>query len=180
MTTLTNQITIAAPRRAVWQTLTSLDLLDQYDPGVRSSTLVGDVSTGPGAQRRCELRPAGWFIEQVTLWQPDHALAFELVTCSLPVANLRHEYTLTQQGPFQDSSTQQVVHQNPGPNEVRTPDQEAAHTVVTQVMTYTLKYGPAGQILDAVVMRRQWDRGIKGFMHGLQRYVQTQHDATAR
>jgi uncharacterized protein YndB with AHSA1/START domain len=167
VTTLTNQITIAAPRRAVWDVLTSLDLLDRYDPGVRTSTLVGDLSAGPGAQRRCDLRPAGWFIEQVTLWQPDHALAFDLVTCSLPVADLRHEYTLT---------TGHAGHEAAD----RASEQETAGTVVTQVMTYTLKYGPAGQALDAVVMRRRWDRGIKGFLHGLQQHVQTQHDATTR
>ena len=50
MTTLTNQITIAAPRGAVWQALTDLDLLAQYDPGVRSSQLVGEQATGLGAQ----------------------------------------------------------------------------------------------------------------------------------
>jgi len=148
MTTLTNHATIAAPREAVWQTLTTLDLLDQYDLGVRSSILVGDQRTGLGAQRRCELRPAGWFIEQVVDFQPEHALGFELVTCSLPVASLRHDYTLTQTG---------------------------GDTHVTQVMTYTLKYGPAGKALDALVMRRQWDTGIKSFLSGLTQHVEATH-----
>lgn len=153
MTTLTNQITIQAPRRAVWQALTDLDLLDRYDPGVRSSQLVGEQSSGLGAERRCDLRPAGWFIERVTVWQPEEALAFELVTCSLPVGSLRHDYTLTQA------------------------DDRGFRTVVTQVMTYELKYGLAGKALDAAMMRRQWDRGIKGFLRGLQQHVQTQHAA---
>jgi hypothetical protein len=154
MTTLTNQITIAAPRRAVWQALTDLDLLDQYDPGVRSSQLVGEQASGLGAQRRCDLRPAGWFIERVAVWRPEEALAFELVTCSFPVSSLRHDYTLTQAA-----------------------DHTGARTLVTQVMTYGLKYGPAGKALDVAVMRRQWDRGIKGFLHGLQQHVQAQHAA---
>jgi len=156
MSTLTNQITIAAPRAAVWQVLTTLDLLDQYDPGVRSCQLVGDQASGLGAQRRCDLRPAGWFIERVAVWRPEEALAFELVTCSLPVSSLRHDYTLTQAA-----------------------DHSGAPTVVTQVMTYQLKYGLAGKVLDAAVMRRQWDRGIKGFLHGLQQHVQAQHAASA-
>ncbi len=154
MTTLTNQITIAAPRGAVWQALTDLDLLDQYDPGVRSSQLVGEQASGLGAQRRCDLRPAGWFIERVAVWRPEEALAFELVTCSFPVSSLRHDYTLTQAA-----------------------DHAGARTVVTQVMTYELKYGLAGKALDVAVMRRQWDRGIKGFLHGLQQHVQAQHAA---
>lgn len=151
MTTLTNQITIQAPRRSVWQALTDLDLLDRYDPGVRSSQLVGEQSSGLGAERRCDLRPTGWFVERVTVWEPEEALAFELVTCSLPVSRLRHDYTLTQAD-----------------------DHTGAHTVVTQVMTYQLKYGLAGKALDAAIMRRQWDRGIKGFLRGLQQHVQTQ------
>ena len=154
MTTLTNQITIAAPRGAVWQALTDLDLLAQYDPGVRSCQLVGEQASGLGAQRRCDLRPAGWFIERVAAWWPEEALAFELVTCSFPVSSLRHDYTLTQAA-----------------------DHTGARTAVTQVMTYELKYGPVGKALDVAVMRRQWDRGIKGFLHGLQQHVQAQHAA---
>jgi hypothetical protein len=127
------------------------------------------VSAGPGAQRRCDLRPAGWFIEQVTCWQPDEALAFEPVSCSRPVASLRHEYTLTDTCGHADHDAAD-----------RTAEQQIAGTVVTQVMTYTLKYGAAGKVLDAVVMRRQWDRGITGFLHGLLQYVQAQHDAATR
>jgi ligand-binding SRPBCC domain-containing protein len=147
MTVLTNRITIAAARPAVWKTLTTLELLETYDPGVRSSRVTGEVATGPGAERRCDLRPAGWFVERVVAWQPEQALAFELVTCSLPVAHLRHDYTLTAQD---------------------------GGTVVTQVMTYELKYGPAGRLLDAVMMRRQWDQGIKGFLAGLKQTVEHQ------
>jgi ligand-binding SRPBCC domain-containing protein len=147
MTVLTNRITIAAARPAVWQTLTTLDLLDRYDPGVRSSRVVSEQASGLGAERRCELRPAGWFVERVVAWQPEQVLAFELVTCSLPVAHLRHDYTLTEQ----DGST-----------------------VVTQVMTYELTYGPVGRLLDAVMMRRQWDRGVKGFLAGLKQTVEHQ------
>ncbi len=138
----------------MWQALTDLDLLDQYDPGVRSSQLVGEQASGLGAQRRCDLRPAGWFIERAAVWRPEEALAFELVTCSFPVSSLRHDYTLTQAA-----------------------DHTGARTIVTQVMTYELKYGLAGKALDVAVMRRQWDRGIKGFLHGLQQHVQAQHAA---
>lgn len=145
MTTLHNQITIAAPQSAVWQALTRLDALGQYDPGVKSARLVGATATGQGAQRRCELRPAGWFIEQVVVWEPEGALGFELVTCSLPVASLRHDYTLSD---------------------------AAGATRVTQVMTYQLKYGQFGRALDMLAMRRKWDSGIKAFLGGLKDYVE--------
>lgn len=148
MTTLRNEITIAAPQSAVWQALTRLDALGQYDPGVKAATLVGVTASGPSAQRRCELRPAGWFIEQVAVWEPEKALGFELVTCSLPVASLRHDYTLSH---------------------------AAGATRVNQVMTYQLKYGQLGRALDMVAMRRKWDRGIKAFLAGLKGHVEAGH-----
>lgn len=94
MTVLSNMIVIDASAARVWQALSGLTGLERYDPGVKASVLVGDLAAGVGAQRRCELRPHGWFIEEVTMWQPIDRLAFELVTCSLPVAGLQHEYTL--------------------------------------------------------------------------------------
>lgn len=145
MTTLHNEITIAAPRSTVWRSLTRLDALEEYDPGVKSATLVGQVAAGQGAQRRCELRPAGWFVEQVVSWEPESALSFQLVDCSLPVSSLRHDYTLTEAG---------------------------GRTHLTQVMTYQLKYGPVGRALDVLGMRRKWDAGIKAFLLGLKDHAE--------
>ena len=167
MTTLINRITIEAPRQAVWQVLSNLELLDHYDPGVRSSRLLdgpdaGDDGSarsvlGLGATRRCDLRPRGWFVERVVRWQPDQALAFDLVTCSLPVHQLRHDYTLTETGAIGGTCA----------------------TTVTQTMTYQLKYGLAGRLLDALVVRRQFDRGIKAFLRGLSEQVRSGRPATA-
>jgi hypothetical protein len=148
MTTLHNDITIAATQSAVWQALTRLDALGQYDPGVKSATVVGSAASGLGAQRRCELRPAGWFIERVVRWEPESGLGFELDTCSLPVAALRHDYTLSE---------------------------AAGATRVTQVMAYQLKYGQLGSALDLLAMRRKWDRGVKAFLAGLKDHVETGH-----
>jgi hypothetical protein len=166
VTVLVNEITIEAPRHEVWRVLSDLELLEQYDPGVRSSRLltgsVDELSTdrpigtqavpagGLGAARRCTLRPGGWFVERVTDWKPDTFLAFELVDCSLPVRRLRHEYTLT--------SVEEEPHSRPA-------------TVVRQIMTYELKYAALGRLLDTALMRRQWDRGVKAFLAGLRAHV---------
>jgi len=151
MTTLANEILIRAPRRQVWDILTQLDLLSAYDPGTRASVLTGAQADGVGAQRRCEVRPGGWFIERVAVWEPVQGLAFELVTCSFPVTSLRHDYTLSES----DGTTN-----------------------VTQVMTYQLKYKAVGRALDAVMLRRKWDSGIKAFLGGLKEHVETAQPAT--
>ena len=145
MTTLSNEILINAPRQHVWDTLTKLDLLSAYDPGTKASVLTGDQADGVGAQRRCEV-PGGWFIERVAAWEPIQTLAFELVSCSFPVTSLRHDYTLSES----DGTTR-----------------------VTQVMTYELKYKAVGRALDAVMLRRKWDQGIKAFLSGLKGHAES-------
>lgn len=151
MTTLTNDVDIRAQRQQVWDTLTQLDLLSAYDPGTKASVITGEQASGVGAERRCDVRPGGWFIERVAAWDPVQTLAFELVTCSFPVNSLRHDYTL--------SESDGVTH-------------------VTQVMTYELKYKAVGRALDTVMLRRKWDAGIKAFLGGLKEHVETVHPTT--
>ncbi len=145
MTTLHNEIVVDAPPDAVWKVLSTLDVLHEYDLGVRKASVVGEVREGLGAARRCELAPGGWFEERVVTWEPGERLAFELFACTLPVKRLRHDYVLQAEG---------------------------ACTRVTQRMEYELKYGLFGRALDAVVVRRQWNAGIQGFFTGLKRQVE--------
>ena len=80
-------------------------------------------------------------------WEPGAAVAFELTRCSLPVKALCHDYTLTADGET---------------------------TFVEQRMTYELKYGALGRILDRLIMRRKWDSSIKIFLAGLTQHVEAQ------
>lgn len=145
MTVLENSIRIAASPEKVWAALSSLDALSRYDPGVARVEIVSAGREGPGAARKCELAPGGWFKERVVEWTPREALSFELTECTLPVRRLEHRYRLT-------------------------PDGDG--TIVRQRMEYELKYGALGRLLDRVVVRRKWDAGIKGFFGGLKAYVE--------
>lgn len=146
MTVLENSIRINAPPEKVWSVLASLEALDRYDPGVTKSEIVSASREGPGAARRCDLKPGGWFKEKVADWTPNESLSFELFECTLPVRRLRHTYTLTKDG---------------------------AGTTVHQRMEYELKFGLVGRLMDAMMVRKKWDSGIKGFFAGLKHYVET-------
>jgi ligand-binding SRPBCC domain-containing protein len=152
MTVLENSIRIDAPPEKVWSVLASLDTLAKYDPGVARSEIVSAVKEGPGAARRCDLKPGGWFNERVADWRPNEALSFELYECTLPVQRLRHSYALVSEG---------------------------GGTVVRQRMEYELKFGPVGKLLDALMVRRKWTAGIKGFLSGLKGYAEGQRSADA-
>ncbi|HXU06791.1 MAG TPA: SRPBCC family protein [Polyangia bacterium] len=146
MTVLENEIRIDAPPEKVWSALASLDALAEYDPGVSKAEVVSETKQGPGAARKCDLAPGGWFKERVGTWRPNEALSFELYECTLPVRALRHSYTLVA---------------------------DAGGTVVRQRMEYRLKFGPLGTLLDALIVRRKWSAGIHGFFSGLKRYVES-------
>jgi len=146
MTVLENSIRIDTAPEKVWSVLASLAALAKYDPGVSRVEIVSEAKEGPGAARRCDLTPGGWFKERIADWRPNEALSFELYECSLPVRRLRHSYTLVREG---------------------------GATVVRQQMEYELKFGPLGKLLDAVMVRRKWDAGIKAFLSGLKRCAET-------
>lgn len=153
MATLDNAIQIEAPPGTVWAALTTLDALHAYDPGVKVARLLDGPREGVGASRHCDLLPKGWFRERVTEWVPGQSLAFELFECSLPVKRLTHRYSIVAQG---------------------------SGTVVRQRMEYQLKGGLFGRALDALVVRRKWDAGIKGFFAGLKRHVESEQRSGTR
>lgn len=145
MTVLKNTIHIEAPLERVWKALTKLDALQEYDPGIAKSALRTDTREGIGAARQCDIKAGGWFRERVTVWEPEKALEFTLYDCTLPVQRLRHHYALRA---------------------------EDGGTRIDQTQEYTLKYGPLGAVLDALVVRRKWDAGVKSFFAGLKEYVE--------
>jgi hypothetical protein len=147
MTVLSNTIHIAAPPGRVWAALARLDALCEYDPGIAKSELLSEARAGIGADRHCEIKAGGWFRERVTLWEPERELELTLYDCTLPVRRLRHHYVLTP---------------------------ERGGTRIDQTQEYALKYGPIGAVLDALVVRRKWDAGIKSFFGGLKQYVEAQ------
>jgi ligand-binding SRPBCC domain-containing protein len=145
MTVLENSICIDAPPEKVWAVLASLDILERYDPGVKKSQVISQERQGPGAARRCDLVPGGWFKEKIVAFEPHRAISFELFECTLPVRRLKHDYTLTKEG---------------------------RGTRVLQRMEYELKLGLLGRLMDALMVRRKWEAGVKGFFAGLKQYVE--------
>ena len=146
MTTLHNEITINAPIEKIWDALSNIEELEKYDPTVKKSTALSPSKNGMGAKRKVLMRDGkNWFEDQCTVWKPNEALMYELTACSFPVHQLRHSYS------FEKIDSQ---------------------VKVRQVMEYQIKFGFFGKILDAVMIRKQSDRGIKKFFEGLKSYAE--------
>ncbi len=146
MGTIKNEITINATLEGIWSHLTDLELLDKYDPTVKRSTLISSEKTGMGAKRKVEMLDGkNWFEEKITVFEPNKALTYQLTDCSFPMKDLKHSYTFEKIG-----------------------DQ----TKVKQIMEYTVKFGLLGKLLDALMIRKQSDAGIKKFFTGLKQYAE--------
>jgi|SRR5688572_12708039 len=146
MATIKNEIIINAPIEKIWEALAEIDKLDRYDPTVKKSTAITPSKSGIGAKRKVEMQDGkNWFEESVTEYKVNEALTYELSACSFPVDKLKHRYSFETVG---------------------------SQTKVKQVMEYTVKYGFLGKLLDAIMIRKQSDTGIKKFFAGLKAFTE--------
>ncbi|MBS1531499.1 MAG: SRPBCC family protein [Bacteroidetes bacterium] len=146
MSRLNNNITINAPIEKIWQALSDIETLDQYDPTVKKSTALTPTKSGLGAKRKVEMLDGkNWFEEVVTVSKPNETLTYELTACSFPVKKLKHTYSF---------------------------EADNGMTKVNQVMEYHVKFGLFGRLLDILTIRKQSDAGIKLFLTGLKSYAE--------
>ncbi len=143
MFTLENRIVINAPMNKIWEALTEVDRLDEYDPTVLKSTRLTDRSSGKGAKRKVDMKDGkNWFEEECVEFEKDQKLVYKLSACSFPVHELRHSY-------YFNSVGDQIE--------------------VMQKMQYQMKYGIFGKLMGAM-MKSQWNKGINQFLGGLKGY----------
>jgi ribosome-associated toxin RatA of RatAB toxin-antitoxin module len=146
MARIYNEICINAPIERIWDALSNIEELDKYDPSVKKSIAVSGVKSGKGAKRKVEMQDGkNWFEEECTVWKPNEELTYELTACSFPVHKLKHSYSFRKAG---------------------------SQIKVGQVMEYKVKFGLLGKILDALMMRKRSDAGIKKFFAGLKSYAE--------
>ncbi len=146
MATIRNEIIISASIEKIWQALSEIDWLEKYDPTVKKSTALTPLKSGIGAKRRVEMLDGkSWFEESVTEFKVNEALTYELTACSFPVHKLKHRYRF------------EIV---------------GGQAKVKQTMDYTVKFGLLGKVLDALMIRRQSDNGIKKFFAGLKAFAE--------
>jgi hypothetical protein len=128
MTTLFHTIDASCPPERVWAVLADLVAVERYNPTVAAARFRGDRRTGVGAERECDLRPNGRVVERVTAWESGEALGIEVVESTWPVHTMRWTTRVT-------------------------PREGGAR--ITQELEYQVKFGPAGWLLDQLVMKRK-------------------------
>ena len=148
MSTLKHQIRIAASAESVWDSLSNLLAVADYNPMISKATFVTDDHQGIGATRHCELLPDGFVDERVSDWRPNEAIGIEVVDSTWPVDSMRWTTELRAEG---------------------------GETLVTQEMDYQIKTGPDGLLVDEQAMQDQLQGGIGMVMEGWKKFVESRN-----
>jgi ligand-binding SRPBCC domain-containing protein len=146
MSELHHAIKIKAAPDKVWEVLSDLEAVQNYNPMVVRARYISPNREGVGAARPCDLKPKGYVRERVTGWEPKQAITMELYESPWPIAFMRWRPELRPDG---------------------------SGTILTQRMEYRLKFGLLGKIMDALMMRRMLNKGITETLTNLKRFIET-------
>jgi uncharacterized protein YndB with AHSA1/START domain len=148
MQRLERELVIAAPRLMVWEALSEMKTVSEWNPSIDDVECLSDQISGLGARRRCFTHPTGWMTESVTEWEEGTRVVFS-VDDAPPLKNGAAVFDLSD---------------------------EMDATRVDARFDYEVKLGPLGPVIDRLIVHRQllsaWQRGLDG----LREYTERQQN----
>ena len=143
------QIDVDAPVNRVWNILADFGGIAKYNPAVPNVTLRSSNNDGVGADRVCELLPAGEIYERVFDWTEGQGYSIEI-------------YGGKGIPPFRKALVDLKVEPN-----------GKGGSKVSTSLDYSLKYGPIGWVMDTVMVNRFMKKGFSGLLAGLKHHAET-------
>ncbi len=141
MRQITVQRSMPAPRSAVWAVLADFPNIAQWNSGVAKSYATSDAIGGVGAQRHCDLSPAGTLEETIRAWDPENKMVVSIDSATkLPIRRGEVTFTLTEQG---DGSATEIDYR------------------------YDTKWGVVGRLMGPL-LDSQLTKGFNGFLVDLE------------
>lgn len=135
---------IEASPEVIWAVLSDFHRVDRWAPLVTRVRPLGTVPSGPGMGRRCQLRRLGRVDEVVNVWEPLERIG----------------YRVTPLGPVDTSQSLWELESN-----------GAGGTHVRLRLSYGMRFGIVGRLLDAFAVRRILARSLEGALALLRRHV---------
>ena len=145
MATFTVSTVIDAPADQVWAALADIGSISVWNPGVKNSHLTSELDSALGATRHCDLGGRNYLDEEVVEFTAGQALTMRITKTNLPFRHADIRFRLEPRG---------------------------AATRVTVSPEYQLKYGPVGRLMDLVMVRRTYEKGMRGLLRGLKNHVE--------
>lgn len=143
----TTKIIHASPSK-VWALIADVGTIVTYHPTVWAVDVLGDRTTGVGAERRCHFTDGTNVREEVTHSEPERRLHIVLSEFSMPMNKLESDWIL-----------------EPGP--------ELGTTKVTFEIQYEMKLGILGAALGALAVNGQLRKATTSVLEGLDKHLTT-------
>ncbi len=147
MSTFKETITINATAQTVWALLADIGTIAVWNPGVVSSKTTNSEA-GIGAARHCAISDTQSLDEEVIEFEPMRAITFRITQSTMPFQFADIRFTL---------------------------NADAQGTTVTVSPLYALKYGLLGRLLDGLIVKRVYRKGMKGLLGGLKSHAEAQN-----
>ncbi len=147
MNNVTATSTVNSPLARVWDAIADVGTIEDWHPGVERSPVLTDKRTGLGAARRVELYDGSSSVEKVTELVDGHRLTVLMSEHKMPMNYAAVTFEMEADG---DDRTR-----------------------VTFSIDYTMKYGPVGWLINALVLRRVLNKLFPNVLDGLDHHLQT-------
>lgn len=146
---LNGEIVIEAPKERVWSALADFGNVYLWNPAVDHSRSTSDVPNGIGATRHCDLTISKASIEErVVEWVENERMRVEI-------------FDGRRTPPFREAWGDITLEEVPG------------GTLTGLRLHYELKGGILGGVIDRLMVRRQYGKGLKLALAGLKYHVET-------
>lgn len=148
MTTITRQVTIDAPAAEVWALLADFGNIYRFNPTVRTSHSTNELH-GVGAARHCDLGRGSSIEEVIAEWTEGVSMTVHIVGGTKTPPFKGHPEARLFVEPLGDRST------------------------VSGSLSYELKGGPLGRLMDAVMVRSRFETAWTGVLAGLKKHAES-------
>jgi len=147
MAYFSTQIRINATTEKVWEVLADFGGIYRWNPGVRHSYSTSESNQGLLAARRCELLKGNDYLdERILEWRDGESFKVDIYETNLPIHRNVIEFSIEADG---------------------------FGTIVTVAPDYALKYGLLGRLMNQIVVRRQFKKGMEDLLAGLKYHIET-------
>ena len=145
MATVHQEITIDAPVEQVWAVLADFGGVSKWNPMVSHSVTTSDDASGVGCVRTCEVSGMGRVTEEATEWVEGESLSVTVEGAPM----------------LRSMSARMAV------------QPEGSGTRATMDAEFTVKFGPIGAVMAAVMMKPKLASTMREALGGLKHYVET-------
>ncbi len=153
MTRINTQIRINASKEQVWNAIADFGGVVNYNPNISNSYSTSKENGGDGATRHCDVLPMGTVEERIFDWKEGDGYSIEI-------------FDGKRIAPFKFAKAQISL------------KRDGDQTVATVNFDYQLKYGVVGALMNALIIKSQFNKALPSLLDGLKYYVETGQKAT--